>query len=69
MCLYIYCIYIALGTVVARKAISDPRRIFMLVAMWLELPGFSYLPFQLLYYHWYNEFFFQATAIAQVSKR
>ncbi|CAK4710671.1 unnamed protein product [Aphanomyces euteiches] len=47
----------ALGIVVARqkrkllgKQIPDPRRIFMLIAMWAELPGFSYLPLELMYY-------------------
>ncbi|OQR86559.1 hypothetical protein ACHHYP_10432 [Achlya hypogyna] len=49
----------ALGVVVARqkrvifgKARNDPRRLFMLVAMWFELIGFSYIPVQLLVFQY-----------------
>ncbi|EQC35159.1 hypothetical protein SDRG_07391 [Saprolegnia diclina VS20] len=46
----------ALGVVIARqkqivmgKQVSDPRRLLMLLAMWTELPGFSFIPYQLLF--------------------
>ncbi len=48
------------------KEIRNPRRLLMLLSMWLELPGFSYLPLQLLYYDYQGEFAFPATAALQV---
>ncbi|OQR86557.1 hypothetical protein ACHHYP_10431 [Achlya hypogyna] len=46
----------ALGVVIARqkqmvmgKQVTDPRRLLMMLAMWTELTGFSFIPYQLLY--------------------
>ncbi|OQR89403.1 hypothetical protein THRCLA_09758, partial [Thraustotheca clavata] len=65
----------ALGIVVARqthrvlgKEISDPRRLLMLLSMWTELPGFSYLPLQLIYFEFNDHFAFAMDATTQAYK-
>ncbi|OQS00957.1 hypothetical protein ACHHYP_02072 [Achlya hypogyna] len=65
----------AQGIVVARqkhvvlgRAIADPRRVLIMLSMWAELPGFSYLPLQLLYYERYGVFAFASTPLMQVYK-
>ncbi|RHY10933.1 hypothetical protein DYB25_000764 [Aphanomyces astaci] len=40
----------------------------MLTAMWAELPGFSYLPLELMYYHRYGRYMFVSSAIGQFIK-
>ncbi|KAF0684021.1 Aste57867_23942 [Aphanomyces stellatus] len=66
---------VALGIVVARqkkrllgKEVTDPRRILMLVAMWAELPGFSYLPLELLYHQYAGTYLFASSAMTQMYK-
>ncbi|EQC25565.1 hypothetical protein SDRG_16583 [Saprolegnia diclina VS20] len=63
----------ALGIVAARqkhivlgRKIKDPRRLLTLAAMWAELPGFSYLPLQLLHYDFTGTLAFPTSSATEV---
>ena len=39
------------------RKIYNPRQLLVFVALWSELPGFSYVPLQLLYFEYSGKLF------------